>query len=428
MDLNDAIGKAGKEESATRSAAIRPAARGAGPLAGALRSVAPGSGAGPDASRVLQFASHFHIGGTERHVLNLVGGLDRARFDLHIGCFARQGQLFPQLEASGVPISEYRIHSLYNPRSLRARLEFGRYLRRHSIDIVHSYGFYSNVFALPAAQLAGVPVTIASIRDTGEMLSGMKKRVQKLFCRRADCILANADGVRSWLIAEGYPAEKIQVIRNGIALPPARRRGPSAFRQELGLDPGVPVIAVVSRLVRVKGVEHFLEAAAKVSVLFPRARFLVVGGGPHQAALERYSAQLGLHGRVTFTGFRGDVYEVLAGIDVYVLPSLSEGLSNSLLESMAAGVPTIATRVGGTPEALEDGQSGLLVRPGDCDALARAMCLLLRNPELAAAFGRAGRCRVEAAFTIEKMVRQTESLYLRLLEQKGRTRREARVA
>lgn len=381
----------------------------------------PSIAASADRIRLLEFITFFYLGGTERQMVNLIKGLEPEQFELHAGCFGKVGPFLEEVNSLGVPISEYKTGSLYSLGSMRARLRFAGYLRKHSIDIVHSYGFYSNVFAIPAARLARVPVVIASIRDCGETLTPMQKRVQRMFCQTADCILANAEGVRSWLIAEGYPAGKIEVIRNGIALAPAAGASPiGGLREELGLPADTPLVAVLSRLNPMKGIEYFLEAAALVSRLFPAVRFLIIGGGSYRAdnsyrtQIEKYAADLGLGGRAIFTGFRTDVPEILRQIDISVLPSLSEGLSNSLLESMAAAVPSIATRVGGTPEALDDGVSGLLVPPRDSPALAEAMTLLLERPEFARGLGEAGRRRVTQMFSIEKMVRQTESLYRKL--------------
>jgi glycosyltransferase involved in cell wall biosynthesis len=241
--------------------------------------------------------------------------------------------------------------------------------------------------------------------------------VQKQVCRLADCVLVNADAIRHWLIEQGYAAEKIHVIRNGIVPPkPVGQEAAARVRRELGVTADVPLIGVLSRLNKMKGIEHFLEAAAAMGRRDPR--FLIIGDGGHRKELEKYAAGLGLGERVLFTGFRNDVSDVLAALDISVLPSLSEGLSNSLLESMGAGLPVIATNVGGNPEAVEDGVTGIIVPPGDAGALARGMTLLLEDPERAAEFGEAARRRVAQRFSIEQMVRETEALYLRLLERR----------
>jgi glycosyltransferase involved in cell wall biosynthesis len=375
-----------------------------------------------DRISLLTFVPFFYLGGTERQVMNLAAGLDPERFDLHMACNGKVGELLEEVNALGVPVTEYPIQSLYNIGSVQARLRLARYLRERSIEMVHSYGFYSNLFAIPAARLAGVPVVVASIRDCGETLTPLQKRVQKMFCRMADCILANAEGVRRWLIREGYPARKIQVIRNGIVGPaPVANARRGWLRQELGLSPDARLIAVCSRLNRMKGLEYFLDAAAVLAPLQPDVRFLIVGGnghrtdGTYQGELERYAASRGLEDRVIFTGFRTDVARMLPEIDISVLPSLSEGLSNSLLEAMAAGVPVIATKVGGTPELVEDGETGLLVPPRDSVALGQAMTLLLEHPETARRIGEAGRSDVTARFSIDRMVHDTQSLYVKLL-------------
>ncbi|MGH8246465.1 MAG: glycosyltransferase [Gammaproteobacteria bacterium] len=367
--------------------------------------------------RLLKFITDFNIGGTERQILNLVQRLDPARYELEMACFRRTGPFFAEFAARNIPLSEYNTNRLYNYTALREQLKFAAHVRRNQIQIVHAYGFYANVFAVASARLAGVPVIVASIRDTGDHLTGLQRRVQRLICLMADCVLANAEAVRQSLIAEGYRPEKIHVIHNGIAFPrvPPRNRGRSRLRREFALPPAAPLVAVFSRLIRNKGIEYFLEAVLIAAKRCPDARFLVVGDGFYKKELQQKALDLGLGDRLVFTGFRMDVPEVLSEVTVSVLPSLSEGLSNALLESMAAGVPVVATRVGGNPEAMGEGATGMLVPPRDALSLADAICRLLENPEMAAGFGRAGRRRVEERFSLDQMVRATERLYLRLL-------------
>ena len=382
--------------------------------------------------RLLQFVSVFAIGGTERHVVDLARGLDRTRFDLQLACFKRWGDFLADVEATRTPLAEYRIGSLYRGRTLRQQLRFVQDLRAKAVDVVHAYGFHANVFAVPAARLAGARAVVASIRDTGDHLSRAQRRVQRLACRLADAVLVNAEAVKRWLVAEGYAADRIAVIGNGVTLSRfARRRPDGRVRRELGLPAAAPLVAVFCRLNPLKGIEYFLEAAALLKGRFPHARFAVVGegrviengvvrDGPYKAELEAYAARLGLADRVVFTGFRLDVPEMLSEVTVSVLPSLTEGLSNTVLESMAAGVPVVATTVGGIPEAVVDGESGLLVPPRDAAALARAIGTVLADPERAARLGGAARRRVAERFSDERMIRATESFYLSLLARKGR--------
>jgi len=189
---------------------------------------------------------------------------------------------------------------------------------------------------------------------------------------------------------------------------------------------------MLSRLSRLKGVEDFLDAAATVAQRFGEAHFLVIGdnidpdGSRYRSELESRAARLGLQKRVIFTGFRLDVPRLLSAVSVSVLPSLSEGLSNTILESMAAGAPVVATRVGGSPEALEDGVDGLLVPPRDSAALSRAIGWVLEHPEAARDLGRRARARVAEEFSLARMIRETECLYARLLERPARRKAIAR--
>jgi glycosyltransferase involved in cell wall biosynthesis len=376
---------------------------------------------------LLQIVGVLGIGGTERQVVNLVRALDSDTFDTHLGCLARVGDFVKDVEAARVPLTEYRLNRLYNLRALRERLRLVQYIRRHQIQIVHTYGFYANVFGLPAARLAA-PVVIASIRDNGDLLTPMQRRVQNVACRMAHYILTNADSVRRSVIAEGHNPDRVGVIRNGVDLAWVAGHAPgSQLRRELGLPPDVPVVALASRLKPRKGVEFFLEAAAIVARQFPNVRFLIVGDTSgvsngtivvdrrYRHELEDLAARLGVGSRVIFAGRRADVPGVLSGMSVSVLPSLSEGLPNVLLESMAAGVPVIATRVGGCPEVIEDGVTGLLVPPADSGALATAIGRVLADRDLASRLAGAAHSHVVAHFSLEKMVRDTERLYVDLL-------------
>src|SRR5882724_5281776 len=378
--------------------------------------------------RVLEFVNGFAVGGTERQVVNLGRALNRERFDLRVACLRRWGHYLEEMESCDAPIAEYPIDSLRNLRTARQQWRLAGDLKRDRIQVVHTYNFYPNVFALPVARLSGTPVIVASIRDMGLYLTPGQRRAQNFVCHLADRILVNAEAVRRWLLDEGFPAGRIEVIPNGIDMARfAAPRGAGRIRCEIGLPESAPVVAVLGRLHAMKGVEYFLQAAAIVSRRFPEARFLIVGDRlavrdgvvvseqSDRTGLLALADSLGLAGRLVFTGFRLDIPELLAEIDLSVLPSLSEGLSNVLLESMAAGVPVVATRVGGTPEALEEGLSGLLVPPRDAAALAEAISRLLGDPALAHRLGQGGRRRIARSFSIESMARETERVYCDLL-------------
>ena len=362
-------------------------------------------------------------GGTENQFMTLARLLDRTAFELEFACLRRWGPFVKELADRHIPLQEYSISTFRSVQALAQQARLARHIARRGIDIVHAYNFYGNVFAIPPARLVA-PVVIASIRDRAPYLTPMQKRVQRYACQFADCVLVNAEAVRDWLIDEGYDASKIVIIRNGVDL--TRFEQPvdaERIRRELGFAPGTPMVTVVSRLARLKGLENFLEAAAILKLRYPDARMLIVGEtapgqGAYLAELQAMAARLGVADHVIFTGLRSDVPAILGSASVAVMPSLNEALSNVLLESMAAGAPVVATRVGGTPEALSDGANGLLVEPGDSQAIANAVSRLLDNRAMASTLGAAARRTIADRFSVARMVRSTEELYIELLSRK----------
>ncbi|MGH7346928.1 MAG: glycosyltransferase, partial [Candidatus Rokuibacteriota bacterium] len=196
--------------------------------------------------RLLTFTTLFAIGGTERHIASLADGIDYSRFELEFGCLKRSGEFLEPIQARGLTVNEYAVARLYGPHTVAQQIRFARDLRRRRIQIMHSYNFYPNVFAIPAARLARTPVVLASIRDTGAYLTARQRRVQRLACRLADHILVNAEAVRHWLIAEGYDQTRISVIRNGLDLSRFTPGGDGSWlRRELGLPDGAPLVGML---------------------------------------------------------------------------------------------------------------------------------------------------------------------------------------
>lgn len=386
----------------------------------------------------MQFVTVFAAGGTERQFVNLGFALDPSRFRLHYGCLHGWGELREQIDAAGIPVIDYNVWSFRNPKALAAQYRLARDIRQQRIQIVHTYNFYANVFAIPAAKLAGAGV-VASIRDMGIYLSAAQRRVQRYVCKLADQILVNAHAIKEWLVEDGYDSRHISVIPNGIDLARFEQPVPAGtLHRELNLPPDTPLIGLVTRVKPMKGIDDFVRAAVVIASRFPTARFLIVGDGlvaeggtstasveigkdPYWQELEQLIGQLGLKDRVIFTGFRADVERVLANLAVSVQPSLSEALSNVVLESMAAGVPVVATHVGGMTEAVHDGENGLLVPPRDPNALAAAVCHLLDAPNLASRLAQAGR-RTADRFSMSRMVASTSLVYEGLLKRDRRLR------
>jgi glycosyltransferase involved in cell wall biosynthesis len=348
---------------------------------------------------------------------------------VEFACLRKWGDFLPEAERH-TAVREYPVRSLYPPRAFKHQRRLMRDLRQHRVDIVHSHNFSANVFTIPAARLARVPVVVASVHDLGIYRSPLQQRVHVAACRLADRVFVVAEAIRTWLIERGCDPARVTVLRNGIDISRFRQRSDDgqSVRKELGLQAADPIVAMICRLAPLKGIEDYLAAAALVVESIPGARFLIVGegyvsgGGPmtadreYRAGLESIAHRLGLDGKVVFTGFRSDIPRLLQTVTVSVLPSLSEGLSNVVLESMAAGVPVIATRVGGIPEAVSNGVTGLLVPPSDPRELATAICRVLASRDLAERLGESGRQHVIDQFSLDRMIADTTAWYLRLLQ------------
>jgi glycosyltransferase involved in cell wall biosynthesis len=376
--------------------------------------------------RLMNVVPTLLCGGTENHFMTLSRSLAPDQFDQRFACLRRWGPFVTELMQRQVPLVEYRVKTFRSVNALVQQARLARYIRQHAIQIVHTYSFYGNVFAVPPARFAA-PVVIASIRDRAPYLTGMQKRVQRHVCRLADRVLVNAEAVKTWLVGDGYDPNNIVVIPNGVDLTKFTQPVDRAeVRRSLGVPDDAPLVAVVSRLSRLKGIEDFLHAAAVVGARHTNARFAIVGepspikNRAYLDELGQLANRLGIGDRVLFTGLRSDVPAVLQSVDVSVMPSLNEALSNVLLESMAAGAPIVATEVGGTSEALTDGENGLLVQPNDPAAMAAAITRLLDHPELAQRLGHRAQATIEQRFSLARMVAATEHLYHDLLDQKQR--------
>jgi L-malate glycosyltransferase len=370
----------------------------------------------------MKFVTAFGLGGTERHFVGLALALDASRFDVHFGCLRRWGQLLEPVEARAIPVFDYGVSTFRSVGALRAQWRMARDIRRHRIDVVHTYNFYANVFGILPAKLGGARV-IASIRDMGAYLSPAQRRAQRLACRLADQILVNATAIKDWLVADGYRADRILVIPNGIEMSRFANQNDGTLRRELNVAEDAPLVGVVGRVTRLKGVEDFLAASASIAKRFPATRFVVVGDSlapsersgdatdSYMDELQAQASNLGISDRVTFMGYRADVERILSQLTIAVQPSLSEGLSNALLEPMAAGLPVVATRVGGASEVLRHSENGFLVAPSNPEELAQAIETLLQSPDFASRVGRAASHTIAESYSMDRMVERTSHIY-----------------
>jgi glycosyltransferase involved in cell wall biosynthesis len=371
---------------------------------------------------VVLVLTSFDVGGTERQMVELVRRLDVTRFRAHLACFHKRGRLLADVPDT-IPIREFPVRGFANPAAMGQLIAFARWCRRIRASVVHTCDLYGNIFGLPGAVLGSVPVRIANRR---EILTGDKSRTQltaqRLAYKAAHAVVANSSAARDQLEREHVPRDRLHVIPNGLDL---ARFVPRPPRPELRH------VVTVANLRPEKGHDTVLAAAAQILDRHPDATFTFAGDGPRRDGLEMVARALGIGPRVRFLGECRDVAAVLAEADLFVLPSRSEAFPNAVIEAMAAGVPVVASEVGGIPEVVRHLHTGLLVPPDDVDALANAMVAVMDHPAQAATLAECARREVERHYSIERMVERFEHLYSREIDthvwNRG-NRRQPRVA
>jgi glycosyltransferase involved in cell wall biosynthesis/peptidoglycan/xylan/chitin deacetylase (PgdA/CDA1 family) len=354
---------------------------------------------------VALFVDRFIAGGTQRQMIELLTRLDRRRFRVHPVCFHADGEWFERITAFDEPVTLFPIHGFGRPATTKQLLTFARWCRETQIRVLHTCELYSNIFGLPGGALASVPVRLGSRR--GFVESGIRQRLQRAAYGAAHRIVANSRAAAERLREEGLPDHKVVVIPNGI--------DPSVFGSRQ-YSPRPRRITVVACLREEKRLDVLVEAAPRILTRYPDAEIVIAGEGPCRDALVAQARELGVLKHVRFLGHCENVPEVLAGSDIFVLPSRSEAFPNCVMEAMASGLPVVASAVGGIPELVVDGRTGRLVPPGKPEALADAVLGLLEEPGRAAELGRAGRQAIEKTYSFGRMVNQFEELYLNELD------------
>jgi glycosyltransferase involved in cell wall biosynthesis len=357
----------------------------------------------PSVVPVALFMSRFVPGGTENQMIELSRRLDRRRFAVHVACFHREGAWLGRVEQRAESIEEFPIDGFARPSTIHQMRRFARWCRERDVAVVHTTDLYANIFGLPAAALAGVPVRIGNRRELTMGKSAGLLALQRIGYSFAHRVVANSRAAAARLEYERVSADHISIIPNGVDQHAFEPSTPRAARRR---------IVTVANLRPEKAHDVLMDAAAIVLTTHPDAEFWCVGGGVLADHLPAEAARRGLGGRVRFLGHRDDVPKMLAEADIFVLPSRSEAMPNGVVEAMAAGLPIVATRVGGIPEVIVDGHTGLLVPPDDAAALSRALLRLIDDPALATSLGRAARHVVEQRFSFDRMVAGFEQLYL----------------
>lgn len=316
-------------------------------------------------------------------------------------------------------------NSLFGWKSLRTRLNLSRHLGKNHVEVAHAFDFYANLTLIPAARFARVPVIIGSHRQIGDLMTPAQFRAQAIAFRWCDAVVCNSQAAAARLAAAGLPREKLVVIGNAMPSSAFETALPALPRRAGGFHSGNLRVGMVARMnAGYKNHAGFLRIAAEAHKRMPEAEFLLVGDGPLRPEIERQAASLGLGDRAVLLGDRRDISAVLASLDVAVLTSDSESLSNVILEAMAARLPVVAYDVGGNGELVSD-ERGALVAAGNESEFATAIVRLLSDASLRGQQGNNARRFVEENFSLDRVLRQYEDLYLTLLKQKGRRKRSA---
>jgi glycosyltransferase involved in cell wall biosynthesis len=357
--------------------------------------------------RILFVVDSLDVGGAERHVVDLAIALATRGHAVTIAC-SRTGPLEHGARAAGVEVRELVGELVKRRVSARYISRLARLLRDGRFDIVHAH-IYASAVAAAAANLGRATPLIVTEHSDATWRSPLARFVHRRALLRSSRVVAVSESIRDRLVDEGVPARRIVVIPNAVTDHGAPRADP-------WLRDGVPLIGTVARLNPEKGIHYFIEAAARVSARHPEARFIVIGDGPERERLSALAARLGVP--VWFLGTRGDVPQFVGILDVLVLPSLSEGTPLVTLEAMSAGVPVVATAVGGVPAQITHGREGFLVPAANAPAIADAVLRLVEDRDLRQAMGERARARIETGSRHAELVRAVLDVYRAALSEK----------
>lgn len=368
--------------------------------------------------RVLYIVDGLGFGGTQRYVIDLAKFSSKFDVDPFVCSFVKGDQVKNELLNENIPILAVPVTKVYTSEALRALGKIVRFIKFHKIEVVHTFQTNPNILGTLAGRLAGVPV-ISSRRDTGELGMRGSWRVvlfERLIINRlVSKIVANSKAAAEAAQKnEGIPSGKIQVIYNGIdhaRYSDLLKAFRGKIRANMNLSEDLFVFGNIAVHRTVKSLDTLIRAFKIVHAQDSSTRLLMVGDGPERKNLESLARSLRISNAVLFTGVNLDVSTILPAMDAFILSSKTESFSNAILEAMAVGLPVIATDVGGNPESVLHGDTGLLVPKEDPEAMAKAMMNILNNPTECVSMGMRGKKRIQTYFSWENSFKQLRNLY-----------------
>ena len=366
--------------------------------------------------KILHLIAPRGIGGAERVLLTLLKNIDREKFDLVLGIFIDQGKgkdfFWNEAKKLDLPLESI---GFKNPYDLLQVLQIRRIIKKHHPDMIHTHGYKTNLLGFFISKLFKIPiVTTVHGLHSGKFRPFVWLSLKLL--RHFDRIIAVSDQIRKELKAFKVPLIKMITIRN---VPPVKIKGnsanPNSFREEIGIPPDAKLVGFVGRLEPVKGCSLFIKSIPEVAESYPDSYFVVVGDGTERKSLESLVRELGIENRVSFCGFRDDPTNVFQSLDLFVLPSLNEGIPLAMLEAMSNEVPVVATSVGGIPEVIKDKVNGILVPPQNPQALAESILEALSNSNETAKRVIEAKETILNEFNVEKWTERIQSIYLEMI-------------
>jgi glycosyltransferase involved in cell wall biosynthesis len=364
--------------------------------------------------KVMHLITELSTGGAQVALRRLLTNCDRQRFEMQVAClYNGDGAAGQQIRQASIPVHDLKMKA---KTDIKAFSRLFHLLRREEPHILHTWMFHANFSGRISGRIARVPIIVSAERTMGQE-SWMRRGLNKATAYLADRVVCVSQATTIYAAQTiGIPESKLTVIPNGVDLADFDHLPDvDLARAAWNLPAQGVIIGAVGRLHAVKGFAYLLEAFARLAPDFPQATLLLVGDGPDRSILEQQAARYHLSQRVTFMGEQTDVPSLLAAMDVLALPSLHEGMPNVVLEAMTAGLPVVASRIGGVPEVVIHGETGWLVAAADPGALCNAIINLLNDPSRAQAMGKAGRQRVERLFNLLDTISITESLYEQLM-------------